>query len=82
VEITQKNDCTMPPLLHTANLLSSLMAVIKGPLGGQQDIFEEPQGKKKKKPFLWSKWLKIEMLGAVPCPRMNLQIRWKILRAR
>jgi len=33
------------------------MAVIKEPLGGQQDIFEEPQGNKKKKPFLWSKWL-------------------------
>jgi len=34
VEIIQKNDCTTPPLLHTANLLSSSMAVIKEPLGG------------------------------------------------
>jgi len=53
VEIIQKNDCTTPPLLHTANLLSSSMAVIKEPLGGPQNIFEEPQGKKKKRTFLW-----------------------------
>jgi len=58
------------------------MAVIKEPLGGQQDIFEEPQGEKKKKTFLWSKWLQIEMLGAVPCPKMSLQIRWKISREK
>ena len=51
------------------------MAVIKEPLGGQQDIFEEPQGKKKKKPFLWSEWLREEMLGAVPYPKINLKIR-------
>jgi len=51
-KIIQKNDCTTPPLLHTTNLLSSSMAVIKEPLGGLQDIFEEPQGKKKKKTFL------------------------------
>jgi len=56
------------------------MAVIKEPLGGQQDIFEEPQGKKKKKPFLWSKWLQAEMLGATPCPKTNLKIRSKISR--
>jgi len=69
-----------PPPLHTANLLSSSMAVSKEPLGGQQDIFEEPQGKKKKKTFLWIKWLQAEMLGAVPCPKMNLKIIWKISR--
>jgi len=28
------------------------MDVIKEPLGGPQDMFEEPQGKKKKKKFL------------------------------
>jgi len=33
VEIIQKNDCTMPPLLHTANLLSSSIPVSKEPLG-------------------------------------------------
>jgi len=58
------------------------MAMSKEPLGGQQDIFEEPLGEKKKKTFLWRKWLKIEMLGVVPCPRMNFQFRWNISRAR
>ena len=58
------------------------MVVIKEPLGGQQDIFEEPLGEKKKKTFLWSKWLQTEMLGAVPYQKMNLQIRWKISRVR
>jgi len=56
------------------------MAMIKEPFGGPQDIFEEPQGKKKKKTFLWSKWLQVEMLGAVPCPKTNSKIRWKISR--
>jgi len=56
------------------------MAVIKEPLGGQQDIFEEPQGKKKNKKFLWRKWMQTEMLGAIPCLRMSLQLKWKISR--
>jgi len=48
------------------------MVVIKGPLGGQQGIFKEPLGEKKKKTFLWSKWLQVEMLGVVLWPKMNL----------
>jgi len=56
------------------------MVVIKEPLGGHQDIFEEPLGEKKKKTFVWSKWLQVEMLGATSCPKMNLKIRSKISR--
>jgi len=44
--------------------------------------FEEPLGEKKKKTFLSRKWLQTEMLGAIPYPKMNLQIRWKISRVK
>ena len=74
-----------PNTLTTSNIKPSLFfsgCGLEEPLGEQPYIFEEPIGEKKKKTFFWSKQRKTEMLGAVPYPKTNLQIRWNISRAR
>lgn len=88
VELSQKNICIMPPLLHIANLLSSSMVVInKNPQVDIKTYFEEPLGEEKKKAFLWSKWMKTKMLGAIPFLqthplRMKLETCGKIAKVR